>query len=977
MRTGRFDVACVLACLCLSQFLAAPLKAASDYAPFLSGNGVYMDTLYNGNGTTGVIPTSGDFTVEFWATCAVAPNSHREIISQGSPGNAFYVGTDPANNIRLGDTWSSTGVPYPLGGWHHFAVVRSSTNTIFYLDGVKRLSRGSAISNPSDTGMRLGRQYGGGAEYWQGGIDEVRIWSLARSAEDIRLNRSRKLTGSESGLRNYWQFNRNSSSTSMSLGYNSCWIYSRPNNDIYWQESGMLYVPDVSTGATLDISPIGATLHGWINSGVLPAAAWFEWGVSGSYGNVTPAVSAATPEVPQEISSVLTNLSEGASYHYRLVVTNIAGPALGNDMTFLTPRFASSGPTTISSPTSASLNGTVEPFTSSTTTWFEWGTDTNYGTLTAAESLSVAHGTVSVSASISNLVAGVAYHFRLHATNILKQSAGDDTVFTIPAFNDVPHGLPAVGYGSVAWGDYDNDGWLDILISGELDYDAKSVISRVYRNKGDGTFADINAGLPGIRLGAAAWGDYDNDGRLDIMISGLASTEYISRIYRNNGDGTFSWNQSAIFPGLLGSAVAWGDYNNDGLLDIIISGHAMTGYAVTFVFQNCGDGTFTDSHADVIGTEQGSVIWGDCDNDGWLDILIAGAWDSSGIRLYRNNRNGTFTDANAGLPPGSAVALGDYNNDGWLDIVLSRSLDSSRIFRNNGDGSFTDIQIDLPVINYGSLAWGDYDNDGRPDILLAGGSVSDPIACVYRNNGDGTFSGVNCGVRGAADGATAWGDYNSDGRLDFLVSGWYERNVVIDRNNNYAANNAPNPPSGLTSTVSSNRVTLSWSGGSDAETPVRGLTYNVRVGTRPGGSDILSSGSNPINGFRRLQQMGNAQLGTYAIIDISRLPDGVSCYWTVQAVDGAYAGSAWAPEAKFTLPGQPCFDKWGLTGGGRLECRWIGLEKRTYTVVYTTNLSSPVAGWIPVGVGEEVTPGRYRFVDTNAVSDPQRFYRAR
>ena len=191
----------LLTAFTLLSLTAAPAQAGSDFALSLNGANSYVDT------GAAVIPASGDFTVEVWANCPVATSSHREILSQGSSGNALYIGTDWANYLRLGDTWSSTGIPFPFGGWHHLALVKSSTNTLLYLDGIHRLSKGTPIANPAAaTGLRLGRQYGAIGEYWPGQIDEVRIWDVARSSEEIRTNMNFALTGNETHLMAYWPF---------------------------------------------------------------------------------------------------------------------------------------------------------------------------------------------------------------------------------------------------------------------------------------------------------------------------------------------------------------------------------------------------------------------------------------------------------------------------------------------------------------------------------------------------------------------------------------------------------------------------------------------------------------------------------------------------------------------------------------------------------------------------------------------------
>ena len=241
-------------------------------------------------------------------------------------------------------------------------------------------------------------------------------------------------------------------------------------------------------------------------------------------------------------------------------------------------------------------------------------------------------------------------------------------------FTDIGAGLTDVLQSSVAWGDYDNDGDLDILLTGrDSDFNP---ISRVYRNT-SGTFGDVSAGLAGVFQGSVAWGDYDNDGDLDILLTGQDSGgNRISRVYRNT-NGTFS-DISAGLAGVILSSVAWGDYDNDGDLDILLTGLA-TG-RISRVYQNTG-GTFSDIGAALTGVTNSSAAWGDYDNDGDLDILLTGYVSGVGsiAPVYRNT-NGTFSDIGAGLTGvnSSSVAWGDYDNDGDLDILLT-----GRDFRQN------------------------------------------------------------------------------------------------------------------------------------------------------------------------------------------------------------------------------------------------------------------------------------------------------
>jgi len=161
-----------------------------------------------------VIPASGDFTVSVWAKLDGLPTSGvREILSQdaGSGGEDFYIGYENGI-VRAGDDWvGNTGVSYPTDGeWHFFTVVKNSTNTFLYIDGELKATKGSTSLNPAGDIFRVARQYGVYPEYFDGQIDEVRIWNTARTEQEITDNMNHQLTGSETGLVSYYNFNEGS-----------------------------------------------------------------------------------------------------------------------------------------------------------------------------------------------------------------------------------------------------------------------------------------------------------------------------------------------------------------------------------------------------------------------------------------------------------------------------------------------------------------------------------------------------------------------------------------------------------------------------------------------------------------------------------------------------------------------------------------------------------------------------------------------
>ena len=553
----------------------------------------------------------------------------------------------------------------------------------------------------------------------------------------------------------------------------------------------------------------------------------------------------------------------------------------------------------------ATLNGTVNPNgTNDTWVWFEWGTNTAYGSATSITNIGTGSNAVPITAQLGGLEINTEYHFRIAASNHAGVAVGENLKFTPPLFTDIGASLPGVWLSCARWGDYDGDGDLDILLSGEPSGGGQ--ITRIYRNDG-GVFTDIEAGLPGVRTSFSylfqgdrnvAWGDCDNDGDLDILLTG----DGLARVYRNDG-GVFT-NLQAGLPGVTESSAAWGDCDNDGRLDILLSGLGKSA-----IYRNAGDGLYTEmTNAPVAQVEASSVAWADYDNDGWQDILLAG--------LVTGADPVTLTYRNLGAGAGfqvqleyyricnGSVAWGDYDANGQLDYLVAGRKDGntgpawSYLMRLLPD---FDIFAEEAGVNFlgveeSSVAWGDYDNDGDLDILLAGlptGGAA--VTELHRNRGGGSFDTTPTGLPGVRSGSVAWGDYDNDGDLDVLLTSWPGLSRIY-RNNTLATNAPPSAPGGLSAAVTNDGVRLEWTAASDAQTSVSNLTYNVRVGTSPGGCDIVSPQAHPATGWRQLPAMGNANLRTFSIV--TNLPSGLY-YWSVQAVDNAFAGGPFAEEQLF------------------------------------------------------------------------------
>jgi enediyne biosynthesis protein E4 len=392
--------------------------------------------------------------------------------------------------------------------------------------------------------------------------------------------------------------------------------------------------------------------------------------------------------------------------------------------------------------------------------------------------------------------------------------------------------------GGVAVFDYNNDGLLDIFFTNgaeipSLEKSNPSFHNKLFRNNGDGTFTDVTekSGLAGVgySMGVAA-GDYDNDGFVDLYVTGFNCNQ----LFHNNGDGTFTdRTEKAGVSGVLkrskpwSVAAGWIDYDNDGLLDLFVVNYldyslstahsCKTGNIVDYcspdeyrgtpniLYRNNGDGTFTDvsqqSHiSQYLGKGMG-VAFADYDGDGFTDIFVSN--DSIPNFLLHNNGDGTFTDVallagvayneNGKAVAGMGTDFRDIDNDGMPDIFLTAMYgDSFPLYRNPGKGQFEDVTetTGIAAMTIRFTAWGagifDFDNDGNKDIFAAGSAILDnsmevnhkpyPLPnFLYRNLGNMRFkdvsgeAGASFSVPAAHRGA-AFGDLNNDGKIDIVVT---------------------------------------------------------------------------------------------------------------------------------------------------------------------------------------------------------------
>ncbi|MDD4051367.1 MAG: FG-GAP-like repeat-containing protein [candidate division Zixibacteria bacterium] len=333
----------------------------------------------------------------------------------------------------------------------------------------------------------------------------------------------------------------------------------------------------------------------------------------------------------------------------------------------------------------------------------------------------------------------------------------------------------------VAWGDYNGDNYPDLYAT---NFTGNS--NKLFANNGSGAFTDATvAPLNVADLGyGAAWGDYDNDGDLDLY---LANNDGPNQLFRNDGGGAFTDVTAAPLNDLGYSLhVCWVDYNNDGRLDIYVTSYL----SANRLYRNNGDGTFTDIAAgSPVGYNgsSGGAAWGDYDNDGDMDLYLTCNYGEAN-HLYRNDGNGTFVDVTVAplgdTNEGYGVDWGDYDDDGDLDLYLANNGQANKLFRNDG-GTFTDVTAaPLDDAGYGmSAGWADYNNDGNLDIYVVNSGTANRL---FTGDGAGGFTAfTNSAVLDNAYGAGfGWGDYDLDGDLDiYLANAGLAQENRLFRNN--------------------------------------------------------------------------------------------------------------------------------------------------------------------------------------------------
>ncbi|WP_426046327.1 T9SS type A sorting domain-containing protein [Chryseobacterium sp. NFX27] len=428
-------------------------------------------------------------------------------------------------------------------------------------------------------------------------------------------------------------------------------------------------------------------------------------------------------------------------------------------------------------------------------------------------------------------------------------------------YTEIQSGMKNFYYGSAAAADMDGDGKQDVVINGAIDTDhdgnVDTSFNEVYKNNGISLEPYAHLGVNATHLGDIKFMDFDNDGLLDIISTGLSYNDVVNyKHYRFRNSGTGFTKDAELDGKIYGSLEAF-DFNNDGKIDYAING---TQYVEGAGFLNNLD-FYKNTGTDFVifkgwqpGTQNGSFKFVDLNNDHLLDLVILGMeqGDIPVCKVYLNQAGILTPSQDLTALTGGKMDFADFNADGYQDIVITGQDDSYSgflaVLMNDGTGHLNPQQINVAEISDSSVATGDLNNDGYYDFIVSGNDENNDAVVktfLYHPSTQNFIENIPTGLYTlGGPGFVNLLDFDNNHRLDILLAGfdWADPDMPsltkIFKNTSTEVNLKPVPPAVLNVTKSGNRFNFSWSGASDDKTPTNALRYEIKVGSTPGAANI-------------------------------------------------------------------------------------------------------------------------------------------
>lgn len=493
-----------------------------------------------------------------------------------------------------------------------------------------------------------------------------------------------------------------------------------------------------------------------------------------------------------------------------------------------------------------------------------------------------------------------------------------DTRINSAGFVGHPSSINGINLGSAEWVDYNSDGLLDIFINGFKIGDGEINHGTIFQNHGQGVFkkADITVFTRTI-YGDQDWGDYNNDGNIDLIITGTTSghnSESITEIYKNMGNNSFI-PISHDLPRICRSDIHWEDMDGDGDLDIFLMGLDQNEDFIARIYVNSGNDSFSQG-PDILTGGSGRInftsntsIWADLDNDGDIDGVLGYSSKTGGygIKLCENLGSLKFSVKNANLPQlnYSAIDVFDFNNDNLMDLVLSGNKEQAVssytspaylvIMENTGDLKFSEKYSQTTGAYWGSIDCGDFNNDGYSDILINGIGNNTRSTHILVNSPELVFTKQEFGLSHSTHGDALWGRIIPETSIDIFIHGTTtfssgDATSKLFLNESDLNNIPPSVPTDISCAIMDGELTIQWNSSIDDYTGLNGISYNVRLGTSKTNFDIIQGLSTDV-GSRKVMEIGNNGLNkTFKIDDLAK----GKYYFEVQAIDNAFNASPYS-----------------------------------------------------------------------------------